>query len=220
MNTPRRTPMIGLAEATVSLILLVAMSPPTLQAGVIYSNFIPGYVPCCSGSLVRGPDYNASPGLPLQTAVRFFTPSDNDYQLTQIDFVAWWDSSTGGSNSILFTLNSDASGLPGGVLSSWALNLPEGSGVAYETVTPASAARLVRGEPYWMVMAGVSYFSGVWIRSDDLSLLDAANWGSGWVPFDGAAPTLNLQGTAVPEPATFYLLAASLLILKRRRGAT
>lgn len=66
MNAPRRMPMTCLAVATVSLTLLVAMSPPTLQAGVIYSNFIPGYVPCCSGSLVRGPDYNASPGLPYR----------------------------------------------------------------------------------------------------------------------------------------------------------
>lgn len=220
MNASRRTPWTRLAVAAVLVTSLVAMSPAALRADVIYNNFTPGYVPCCSGSLVRGPDFSAFPGSPLQTAVQFFTPSGSDYWLTQIGFAASWDSFLGGSNSIFFTLNSDAGGLPGGVLASWALNLPEGSGVAYETVTPSSPIELARGVPYWVVMAGVSDFSGVWITSEDYGLQDAANWGAGWVPFTAAADTLDVQGTPVPEPATLYLLVPCLLILKRRLNVT
>jgi hypothetical protein len=87
----------------------------TAGAATIYNNFGPGNAYSTSlGWAVSG----STSGVGAITPAMAFTPSGT-YTLTQIDVAITF---LAGTNSTSLTLNSDSSGVPGGVLATWALS--------------------------------------------------------------------------------------------------
>ena len=207
--------------ATLSAALGVALFMFTETAGAtpvtIFSDFGPG------NSYTSGIGWTVAgqaAGGSFQSVAMPFT-SSGDYQLSQIDIAL---SFADGTNSAVVTLNSDSSGMPGGVLMTWnLLNLPAfGNCCVVETLSPSSPLLLSSGAQYWLVSnPGTSDTHDAWnfneLGATGLVMLNNGN-GFFIAPHSemGAFDVLGEAGTEVPEPATALLTAGGLLWLSRR----
>lgn len=194
------------------LAVTAVLSPARMNANTIFGDFGTGNAyNCCLSSGVFGP--LSLLGI-AETGARF--TSSANFELTRIDVALSVDSFSP-TDKIILTLNSDASGFPGGVLSSWTLiNLPMlGTCCAIETVTPASPLLLAGGSPYWLVATpGTPDFVGGW-NVNSVGVTDVYAVGTpGFVLQSGApTPAFEVQGIlTTPEPGTFSTLAASLTL--------
>jgi hypothetical protein len=184
----------------------------------IFSDFGPGNSYTSGiGWTVAGP---AGAGGSFQSVAMPFTPS-GDYQLSQIDIALGFAS---GTNSAMVTLNSDSSGIPGGVLMTWNLSsLPAfGTCCVVETLAPSSPLLLSSGTRYWVVAnPGSSDTHDAWNFNDmGATGLVMLNNGNGFfiAPHSelGAFDVLAEVATSVPEPPTALLTAGGIAWLSRR----
>jgi hypothetical protein len=182
---------------------------------VIYSDFSPANVTYQGGWGIYGTSNNLFPGA-FNSMAMAFTPV---YQasLTSIDVAISWSS---GTNSVVLTLNSDNSGVPGGVIASWILNnLPSfGFCCTAETVTAASPVPLAAGTRYWVTAApGATDTQAIWTNTNTLGLLAEQQTLGG--PFTPGTSTLSAFGVngIVPEPISFFPVAAGLSLLAGSR---
>ena len=141
------------------------------------------------------------------------------WTLTQIDVALQSDI---GERSAILTLNSDNSGLPGGVLATWNLSaLPlfdhlSDSCCLVVTVSPSSAVSLYSGQNYWLVASAVGITElDYWMLNNTGSTgnsflqNDLGQWIQNPLPTLGA---FDVQGVA-PEPESLLLISIGVLAL-------
>jgi len=158
-----------------------------------------------------GPSGNA-------TMANQFTPSGT-YQLSQIDLALLFVS---GTNAATVTLNSNTSGSPGAVLATWNLSgLPANQTCCtVQTLLPVSPLVLSSGTPYWIVVSEPFPNSiGYWaVNTTGVTGIAESNTGSGWFSCCSSLGAFDVQGNAVPEPATVTTGGLALLfIIVRKR---
>jgi hypothetical protein len=183
---------------------------------VIYSDFNPTNVTYQGGWGIYGTSNDLFPGA-FNSMAMAFTPVF-EASLTSIDVAISWSS---GTNSVVLTLDSDNSGVPGGVIASWTLNnLPSfGFCCTAETVMAASPIPLGAGTRYWVTAApGTSDTRAIWTNTNTLGLLaDQQTLGGPFIPGNSTLSAFDVNGIVVPEPSSFVLVAASLALLAGSR---
>ena len=116
---------------------------------------------------------------------------------------------------------SDNSGVPGGVIASWTLNnLPSfGFCCTAETVTATSPIPLAAGTRYWVTAApGAPDTRAIWTNTNTLGLLaDQQTLGGPFIPGTSTLSAFGVNGIVVPEPISFFLVAAGLALLAGSR---
>ncbi len=193
-----------------SLLLLAGFAfSNVLHAATIYSNFGPGQTYLTIASELVG----TLSGLASQVSVGApFTPATTSV-LTAIDFAAVY---IGGPNQLNVYLTSG--GLPGAPIESFTLtnlaNLP-----TVLTVNSVTHPVLSAGTTYWVVLTAndpVNSDFG-WNFNTTGATGAATRLGAGsWVLDQGTTSAFDVQGDAVPEPATFLLVSGSLLLFGMR----
>jgi len=196
-------------------LLLASLAHPA-QATVIASDFDPTNVTYYGGWGIFGTDNSLFPGA-FSSQGMAFTPSSNTL-LTQIDVAVFWES---GTNSVILTLDSDNSGIPGTVIDSWTLNnLPSfGFCCTAETVTALSPISLTAGDRYWLVIApGASDTHADWTNTNTLGLsADQETEDGPFIPGTGPLSAFEVVGVETPEPGLTLLVAAALALIVLRR---
>jgi hypothetical protein len=194
--------------------LLLASLAHIAHASVIASDFDPTNVTYNGGWGIYGTDNSLDPGV-FNSMGMAFTPSSNAF-LTQIDVAVWWES---GTNSVILTLDSDNSGIPGTVIDSWTLNNlpPFGICCTAETATALSPISLTAGDQYWIVVApGASNTRAGWTNTNTLGrLADQAD--GPFVPGTSTLSAFEVDGVETPEPSSTLLVAAALALIVLRR---
>jgi hypothetical protein len=104
---------------------------------------------CCSGNAITGP--TAIPGFPEEWLAAAFTPSAN-HTVTKIKVAA---SLLQGTNALVLSLNSDASGVPGTAIKTWNLKGLVASGTCCTLAVRSDAAGIpvTAGTQYWIVLS-------------------------------------------------------------------
>ena len=183
---------------------------------VIDTDFNPTNITYQGGWGIYGTSNNLFPGA-FNSMAMAFTPVFQA-SLTSIDVAISWSS---GTNSVDLTLNTDNSGVPGGVIASWTLNnLPSfGFCCTAETVTATSPIPLAAGTRYWITAApGAPDTRAIWTNTNTLGLLaDQQTLGGPFIPGTSTLSAFGVNGIVVPEPISFFLVAAGLALLAGSR---
>lgn len=200
--------------STRSLLLLAGLGLGSLLRGAtIYSNFGPGQTYNTGVSELVG----TITGLASQESeAGSFTPATTSI-LTAIDFAAVYSS---GPNQLNVYLTSGA--LPGAPIESFTFsNIPGGPTVL--TATSVTQPVLSAGTTYWVVLVANDPVNSEfgWSFSITGAKGGATRLGAGsWVINNiQNQPAFDVQGNAIPEPATPFLVGASLLFFGMRYGA-
>ncbi len=179
-----------------------------LHADVIYSDL--------------GSPFNANSGLAVvaggtdySTAMQFQVPYS--YVVNQIDFVAQLIS--GGDTAIDATIYTDNGGVPGTEIftTGYVSNLL--SNTAAEIEEPiVGGPTLTTGGTYWLSLDGDTSDTIRWNYNGAGASGLVASYTSGWVASSRELGAFELDGTLIPEPATFLLIAPAIgtLFLRRR----
>lgn len=103
---------------------------------------------CCEGATITGP--TALSGFPEYWEAGAFTPSAN-HTVTKVEVAVGF---VEGVNGLVLGLYSDASGVPGTPIKTWALtNLPTfGSCCVLETKSDSAGISVTAGTQYWIVL--------------------------------------------------------------------
>jgi hypothetical protein len=117
--------------------LLVFASLPA-SADVVFSDSPSSYITTDAWSATTS----------LYTAAPFVASAN--YDLTQID-LGLFNPGLTGDDSVMISLVSDASGLPGAVIESWNVSSVPQNCCALVTVTPTQSVLLAAGQQYWVV---------------------------------------------------------------------
>jgi len=168
-------------------------------------------------------------GPTLEHASLFTVAGSGSFNLTQIDLGVAKDPSFTGTFTI--SVWTDNGGVPGTELGSWNMSTtnPPSTCCALATQTGITGVSLVGGTQYFLVMApqvpGDS--SKVYWQPNSAgtthTTLGSVNNGASWISEPGvkieAYDVLGDPVSAVPEPATFALMAAGLVVAfaKRKR---
>jgi hypothetical protein len=145
----------------------------------------------------------------------------------EVDFAV---SQVSGPGTFVASIWTDVGGVPSVEKASWSLSTtnPAGTCCAIESVTGISGLALTGGTQYFMVLAPVSDTDASWNGWNENNQgvhgtsLESSNGGSTWTslgttPF-GAFDVLSDPPSVVPEPATWFTLAAgAALVLMFRR---
>lgn len=188
-----------------------------MPGAVISSDFDPTNITYQGGAGIYGTNNTLFPGA-FNSMAMAFTPAVQA-TLTSIDVAISWAS---GTNSVVLTLNSDNSGVPGGVLESWTLNsLPSfGFCCTAEVATAVSAVSLASGTQYWVTVApGATDTRAIWTNTNTNGLLaDQETLGGPFIPGNATLSAFSVNGDlAAPEPISFLLVAGGLALLAGRR---
>ncbi len=198
---------------------------PNIQAATVFSDFSAGmtYAPPGNGTQIFGATSSHSPA-GYEAEAMAFTPGGN-YLFSKIDIALQYGGI--GTNSVVVNLATDVGGIPGATLESWTVT-PSTTGTGYETVTDSLGILLKGGTQYWIeATPGATDTTAIW-NSNLMDLGNAAvNKGSGWVdrntpPVGYQLGAFDVQGTAVPEPASIGLILGGFAVLAgavRRRKA-
>ena len=184
---------------------------------VIFSDFDPNNITYQGGWGIYGTSNSVFPGAFNSMAMAFTTGSEAS--LTSINVAI---ALINGTNQVILTLNSDNSGVPGGVIASWILNSLPGFGFCCtaETVTAASPILLTAGTRYWVTVApGGADTQAIWTNTNTSGLLaDQETSGGPFIPGTSVLSAFGVNGVdAVPEPVSFFLVAAGLALLAGSR---
>jgi len=169
----------------------------------------------------------------LYTAAPFVASAN--YDLTQLD-LGLFNPGLTGDDSVMITLVSDSSGLPGATIESWTVSSVPENCCTLVTVTPTQTVLLAAGEQYWVIAqatdpATVDYWGDNKGTSNNPAFPDnysgtvATNNGTGWTLHDDITPAFDVLGdpvSPVPEPKSGLPLAAvaiAVMIAIRRRSA-
>jgi hypothetical protein len=176
-----------------------------VHGAIIYSDFGPGQSFDTGFNVAIG----TYPGLVSQEAVAAsFTPSAS-WVLTAIDFAAGYDH---GPNQLDVYLTSGA--VPGAPIESFSFTNLTGVASVF-TATSVAQPTLLAGTTYWVVLAANDPVNSGFFWSFNVTGVHGVSLnlaGGPWQSLPSALTTaFDVQGTAIPEPATFSLLGASVL---------
>jgi hypothetical protein len=183
----------------------------------IYTTFGPGQ----SFNTTKGWVVGTGPGFHDEEIAARFTPGA-DYTLDAIDFAATYVS---GLDGVTLEIAANDSGAPGAAIESFFFAVSSTSAQVY-TAESLLNPLLTAGTTYWVVLKADTPVSSeiLWNESTTTAGEYLSQSGTaGWLPqselmlpaFDVLATTAN---AAIPEPATFSLLLAPLLLWVCRRA--
>lgn len=226
MRKTRATSALGcrLAFALPGIAILL-LAPTLASASTIVVSTIPAAPTCCGEGIGNPP--NAS----LQTAIRFVPNAT--YLLDSVTFDL---GRSFGSGLIIAQIYSEQGGLPGTVLDSLTATDAAPADGGLFTIQAASPFVLQSGVAYWLTGIETDASSGAyWWYSDQMGWRAAVdlpghpepgfpswgNAGGGGPAGPGTNQTLvlafEIDGTQIPEPATFGLMGLSAVVLCVRR---
>jgi len=193
---------------TILLSSLLISGAGLLHADIIYSNLGAPFNPNSGLAVVAG-------GTDFSTAMQFQVTYS--YVVQEIDFVAQLIS--GSDTAIDATIYADNGGVPGTEIftTGYVNNLL--SGTAAEIEEPiAGGPTLVTGGTYWLSLDGDTSDTIRWNYNGAGASGLAASYTSGWTASSRELGAFEIDGTLIPEPATFLLIAPAIgaLFLRRR----
>lgn len=165
-----------------------------------------------------------------QSVAVAFTP-DQDYMLEDVGVWMMNNNFSKPGAEYTLSLRADANGgqtLPGSVIESWTVYTEAvGWNPILETVESLINPVLEAGTTYWIMAEGdePAFVDPVWVASSQSepvwnAIWNTANPGDGWsAGYGQGVPGLVVNGTAVPTPGAFAVLAlAGIGACGRRRG--
>jgi hypothetical protein len=182
----------------------------------IYTTFGPGQTYNATNGWVIG----TAPGFNEEEIAARFVPGA-DYTLDAIDFAATYVS---GFDGVTLEIDANDFGKPGAAIESFSFAV---SSTTAEVFTADSVLHplLTAGTTYWVLLAAdePGNTDVLWNQSTTTAGFSSQSGSGPWLPqSELIAPAFDVLGTpataAVPEPATFSLLLAPLLLWLRRRG--
>ncbi len=181
----------------------------------IYTTFGPSQSYNHSNGQVIGTD---APGFINQEVGAQFVPGA-DYTLNAIDFAATYVS---GLEGVTLEIAANAAGVPGAAIESFPFVISSTSATIY-TATSVLHPLLIAGTTYWVVLAADDPAGTdiLWNDSTTTEGFSSQSEPGPWLPQSELfAPAFDVLATAVPvpEPATFSLLLAPLLLWVWRRS--
>ena len=215
------------------LALAACMVAIPAKASVLYSDF--GTVPASLYSPSNYLDINGSTSIigeidsdtSNSVAELFTAQGTGSIAVEEVDFAV---SQVAGPGTFVASIWTDVGGVPTVEKASWSLSTtnPAGNCCAIESVTGISGLSLTGGTQYFMVLAPVSDTDNSWNGWNENNQgvhgtsLESSNGGSTWTslgttPF-GAFDVLSDPSSVVPEPGTWFTLAAGVaFVLTFRR---
>lgn len=173
------------------------------------------------GDLFVGEAVGFGGAVPRALAVSFVASFSGTFDSIRVPV-----SDSDGSNSYVFSLATDSSGTPGSSLETLS-GLVFPSDLVISTVSSSTHPMLSTGSTYWVVLAPTHPSSGSWnvngVGIFGVSLNGIAT-GFAWFSVPSTlSPAVEVNASAIPEPATVGLTFAgltALVILLRRASRT
>jgi hypothetical protein len=160
-------------------------------------------------------------------AAQSFLPDDNSYSLVSLDAIVG-DGSTNPPPVVVAELHSDNSGLVGSLITT--LTAPDMSGPpSVRTFTPDNPVTLSASTKYWFVLGSQAPGDGTysWAYAEGNGQVGpgslgnynySTDSGATWSDFGSDNPFyLQVNVTAIPEPAALVLAAIGMALLPLRR---
>jgi hypothetical protein len=176
-----------------------------VNAAVVFSNIVGN---CCGGFGVEGANYGTA------SLGASFTPTGN-YLMTDAQVMVFQVFGNGGDPFFNISLFTDASGLPGISIATLGVGLvaPNGGGIV--TASGATSA-LAAGTTYWLVLTPFDASTQVgWEMGGSplapLAFSTSSTGAGGWSALGLNDAQFQIDGTAVPEPSSLWLLASGVL---------
>jgi len=215
------------ARLFVASSILTICSASMLRADTIFTDLSPSAPAYAAGGgfLICGSAGAGScSGVGTVTDADAFTPSST-YLLSSVEIAL---SYFAGTNSATVTLRSDSADTPGTVLETWNVTgLPNEptNGSQLQTLSATSSITLTAGTQYWIeVAAGGNSTYVAWNLNNTGTGGNSSSTGTTWTSYQGTGttPSGGVQGafavfgtgvTTAPEPSTWLLLGAGLLVI-------